>query len=137
MNLEKLYEKFEQMQTIMLASTDGEKAYVRPMILIFHKQRFFLATGSEDTKCSQLRKNPFVEVCYYMNSEDNGQYIRLNGKAEFIDELNLRREIMDIATFIKNYWDDPADKGFALLEILPDYAAFMPYGSSLEERVEY
>ena len=130
-----LLKKFGLMQESMLATTDGERAYVRPVMLIYLNERFFVATGSADAKCAQLRKNPQAEVCYYMNEEGKGCYIRLNGKVNFIKNLELRGELMEVAFFIKNYWTDPADEGFALLEILPDWFDFMEYGTSVEERI--
>ena len=130
-----LLKKFGLMQESMLATTDGERAYVRPVMLIFLKDRFFIATGSADAKCAQLRNQPQAEVCYYFNEEGKGCYIRLNGKVNFIEDIELRGELMEVAFFIKNYWTDPADEGYALLEIIPDWFDFMEYNSNVEERI--
>lgn len=134
---EEIIKKLDQMQMVMLATTDGEKAYVRPVMMVFFEQRFFIATGTEDNKWAQLEKRKTAEICYYTNSEEKGQYIRINGDVEFVEELELRSRIMDIAEFIKYYWTDPSDPGFGLIEIIPDYVAFMPYNKNLEEIIEF
>ncbi|MDP8210296.1 MAG: pyridoxamine 5'-phosphate oxidase family protein [Candidatus Stygibacter australis] len=128
-------EKFDLMQETMLATTDGDRAYVRPVILVYYKERFFIATGDADAKCAQIRKQANAEVCYYPNTEEKGCYIRINGKANLINDIGLKGEIMEVATFIKRYWTDPADSGYAVIEIVPDWFSFMPYGANLEERV--
>ncbi|MCF7920195.1 MAG: pyridoxamine 5'-phosphate oxidase family protein [Candidatus Cloacimonetes bacterium] len=135
MKKEELLQKFEVMQEVMLATSDGKRVYVRPVMLVYHLERFFIATGTADDKCAQLRKLPMAEVCYYMNTEEKGCYIRINGRVEFVTELGLRGELMEIASFIKHYWTDPADEGYALLEIIPDWFAFMDNNSNVEVRV--
>ena len=127
--------KFDLMQEIMFATTDGIKAYVRPVMMIYNQGRFFIATGDADAKCAQIRKQGNAEVCYYPNTEEKGCYIRINGKAILISDIGLKGEIMEVATFIKSYWTDPADKGYAVIEIVPDWFSFMPYGASVEIRV--
>ncbi|MDP8219973.1 MAG: pyridoxamine 5'-phosphate oxidase family protein [Candidatus Stygibacter frigidus] len=127
--------KFDLMQETMLATTDGIKAYVRPVKLIYYRARFFIATGDADAKCAQIRKQANAEVCYYPNTEEKGCYIRINGRAILMTDIGLKGEIMEVATFIKSYWTDPADSGYAVIEIIPDWFSFMPYGASVEERL--
>jgi len=135
MTRSEILEKFDLMQEVMLATTDGDRAYVRPVMLIYYQERFFVATGDADAKCAQIRSQANAEVCYYPNTEEKGCYIRINGKAILISDIGLKGEIMEVATFIKNYWTDPADSGYAVIEIVPDWFNFMPYGASVEVRV--
>jgi uncharacterized pyridoxamine 5'-phosphate oxidase family protein len=127
--------KFEVMQEVMLATTDGDRAYVRPVMLIYYQKRFFIATGDADAKCAQIRKQGMAEVCYYSNTEEKGCYIRINGAAKLISDISLKGEIMEVATFIKSYWTDPADSGYAVIEIIPEWLDFMAYGANVEQRV--
>ncbi len=135
MKREELLDKFDIMQETMLATSDRERVYVRPVMLIYYHNRFFIATGNADAKCAQIRKLGMAEVCYYMNKEDKGCYIRINGKAELVEDIGLKGEIMEVATFIKNYWTDPADEGYAVIEIIPDWFAFMDNNSNVEIRL--
>jgi uncharacterized pyridoxamine 5'-phosphate oxidase family protein len=134
MTREDILKKYELIQEVMLATTDGERAYVRPVMLIFLDDRFFIATGSADAKCDQIRKRSYAEVCFYPEDQSKGRYIRLNGRANLINDVQLKGEIMEVARFIKSYWTDPADEGYAVIEITPDYFAYMADGTSLEER---
>ena len=135
MTRHEVLEKFELMQETMLATTDGDKAYLRPVMLIYYQERFFIATGDADAKCAQIRKRGKAEVCYYPNTEEKCCYIRLNGEAKLISDIGLKGEIMEVASFIKSYWTDPADSGYAVIEIIPDWFGFMAYGTSIEERI--
>ncbi|MCF7912555.1 MAG: pyridoxamine 5'-phosphate oxidase family protein [Candidatus Cloacimonetes bacterium] len=136
MKRSEVLDRFEVMQEAMLATTDGERAYVRPVMLIYYQERFFIATGNADAKCSQIRKQGRAEVCYYPDTEEKGCYIRFNGDAKLISDIDLKGEIMEVATFIKSYWTDPADSGYAVIEIIPDWFDFMAYGTSVESRVK-
>jgi uncharacterized pyridoxamine 5'-phosphate oxidase family protein len=135
MNKSDVLEMFEEIQEVMLATTDGEKAYVRPVMMVYNQERFFIATGSVDAKCDQIRKVGSAEVCYYPDSQEKGCYVRINGKADLISDIKLKGEIMEVASYIKHYWTDPADQGYAVIELLPEYFAYLPYGSNIEKKI--
>ena len=136
MNITDISGKFDLIQEVILAASDSERAYVRPVMLFYYKGRFFVATGSTDAKSQQISRTVKSEICYYPDKEEKGCYIRINGKAELVSDIVLKGEIMEVADFIKNYWTDPADKGYTFIELQPDWFEYMPYKSNLEVRIE-
>jgi len=87
-------------QICFLATVEGKKPRVRGMMpyradekgIIFH-------TGKMKDLTKQLQANPEVELCFF-NAESNTQ-VRVSGKAEFVDDLNLKKEIVEKRPFMK------------------------------------
>ncbi len=83
-----------------LATAEGDQPRVRGMMMykadengiIFH-------TGDFKDIYEQLTKNPKVEMCF--NSTDQRKQIRICGVAEFLDDLNLKKEIVSARPFMK------------------------------------
>jgi len=83
-----------------LATVQRDQPRVRGMMMykadeagiIFH-------TGDFKDLYGQLRQNPKVEICF--NSSDQRKQIRICGIAEFLDDLNLKKEIVSARPFMK------------------------------------
>jgi pyridoxamine 5'-phosphate oxidase len=83
-----------------LATADGDQPRVRGMMMykaddngiIFH-------TGDFKDLYQQLKKNPKVEICF--NSSDQRNQVRVCGIAEFIDKMDLKKEIVSARPFMK------------------------------------
>jgi pyridoxamine 5'-phosphate oxidase len=83
-----------------LATVEGDQPRVRGMMMyradavgiIFH-------TGSIKDLYRQLLKNNHVEICFH--SPDMSQQIRVQGIAEILDDLNLKKEIIEARPFMK------------------------------------
>ncbi|MBN2829488.1 MAG: pyridoxamine 5'-phosphate oxidase family protein [Candidatus Cloacimonetes bacterium] len=133
MNKIELMPKFTTMQRCWLASYDGEYPRVRPMILIVHDGRFWLATGTEDAKTTQLMKHPKIEVSVPLKENEQESFVRIKGIAHYTHNPIERETIWHIATFIQNYFYSPEHPGFGLIEIHPATVSYMPPNSSVEE----
>jgi pyridoxamine 5'-phosphate oxidase len=83
-----------------LATVEGDQPRVRGMMMyradedgiIFH-------TGDFKDLYQQLTDNPKVEICF--NSTDQRKQVRICGVAEFIDDLELKKEIVSARPFMK------------------------------------
>jgi len=136
MDNKSLLEKFETMQTCYLATYDGEFPRVRPMILIQHEGRFWLATGTEDDKTLQIKNHPKVALSVTLSEGDNESYVRIKGIAKHSQDPAERTAIWNIATYISRYWDSPEHPGFGLVEVKPVAISYMAPNTTVEIDVE-
>lgn len=83
-----------------LATVEGEKPHVRGMLiyradengLIFH-------TGCMKDLLKQLTVNPLVELCF--NNFQDFIQIRVSGKVELVEDMELKKEIVGKRDFLK------------------------------------
>ncbi len=137
MNKKELLQLFEPMQRCWFATYDGEYPRVRPMILIKHENRFWLATGIEDAKTKQILNHPKVALSIALKQNNEECFARVKGKAIYSNDKADRKTIWNIATFISGYFDSPDHPGFGLVEIIPDEVTFMASGSNIDEPIEW
>ena len=114
-----------------LASVDGDQPRVRGMMtykaddegIIFH-------TGDFKDLYQQLLKNPKVEICY--NSSDQRKQIRICGVAEFLDDLDLKKEIVSARPFIKPQIDRQGYNMLIVFRVTRLKAAMWSMGTNFE-----
>jgi pyridoxamine 5'-phosphate oxidase len=100
--------------TCYFATSEKNKPHVRGM-------RMYRADGkgiifqTSDVKdlYKQLKENPYVELCFFSN-EKNIQ-IRISGKATFVNDLDLKKEIVGKRPFLKPLAEK---KGFDMIVVL-------------------
>jgi len=132
---EQILSYFKKTQTIDLATCDGVQPRVRPMTMVCHQQRFFLATGSSDAKTKQVKQNPFAEILLPLHTEHNSGYIRISGKLQFVCDQALRKEIADISGYIYDYWQDSTNPDYILFEFLPIEAQLLLPGEMISTNI--
>jgi pyridoxamine 5'-phosphate oxidase len=83
-----------------LATIDNGRPRAR-MIMMYraNESGIIFSTGSEKDVNKQLQINPAVEMCFY-DSEQNCQ-IRIEGTAKAIDDLELKKQIVEDFSFLK------------------------------------
>ena len=94
-----------------LATCEGKQPRVRGMMmyradatgLIFH-------TGNYKALTKQLRTNRQVEVCF----DVQGTQVRIAGGAEIVDDMNLKKEIVEARPFLKPWVEE---RGYDLLVV--------------------
>ena len=131
----KRYLKDTQMVTI--ATCDGNQPRVRPMTLIYMDDKFFFATGSKDTKNSQLLTNPKTEFCLVVSKESGNGYIRGSGVMKIEESFSQKEAVAEHAKFVYDYWQDPQDPDFVLYELILQQIRFMSPGEMLEEVTDF
>ena len=114
---QEIWSHFKEMQTVFFATCDNERPYVRPVLLLYVDDKFWVATGTEDAKTPQLKINPNIEFCYFIEKEAEHGYIRGAGKVEFIQDMQIRKQFIEKFAYIKHYWQEPEDPGFTMLEL--------------------
>jgi len=134
--LKNVYSQFDLTQTVYLATADNNQPFVRPVTLIYFKKQFFIATSLSDTKMNQLKNNRKIEYCMPLVDKENMGYIRGLGEAECVNELSVKKEIFENVPYIKQFWDTPDHKEFALLELHLKYYEYLEAGEFLALKVK-
>ncbi len=129
-----IWSYFKDTNIIYLATSANNRPAVRPVTLIFHNERFFVATGSKDAKIKQININNNIEFCFSISDGKNAGYIRGFGQAMFTEDIPTKKEIMDVFEYIKHFWKEPDDPGYILLEIKLAEIEYMKIGEMWAKR---
>jgi general stress protein 26 len=117
----------EPINVSFLATCVDDQPYVRAMMLVYHNNRIYFATGSTDKKVDQITRNSSVEVFIPIGENEGG--LRLRGMMSFITNEDTRAEIHGCAGFIQGFWENPQDPDFVLMEFSPHKLELMRPGS--------
>ena len=97
--------------TCYLATSENNKPRVRGMRMYRADGKgIIFQTSNVKDLYKQLKENPQVELCFF-NNEKNIQ-IRVSGKATFVDDLDLKKEIVEKRPFLKPWVEK---KGFDMI----------------------
>jgi uncharacterized pyridoxamine 5'-phosphate oxidase family protein len=97
--------------TCYLATSENNKPHVRGMRLYRADEKgIIFQTSDVKDLYKQLKGNPYVELCFFSN-EKNIQ-IRISGKATFVNDLDLKKEIVAKRPFLKSWVEK---KGFDMI----------------------
>jgi len=100
MNKEEIFEFLNQNSVATLATTDGEKPYVRNVWTVkSDKEGILFHTGKMRDMFKQLMNNQNVEMCFV--NEDKSVQIRVSGKVRLIEDMDLKNEIASQRPFLK------------------------------------
>jgi uncharacterized pyridoxamine 5'-phosphate oxidase family protein len=89
-----------------LGTVDGNAARVRGMDTFRADDNGLLFyTGKAKDVFKQITKNPEVEVCYFAQ----GMQVRVRGKIHIIEQLNLKKEIVEKRPFLKPFYKKDED----------------------------
>lgn len=118
-------------QMIHLATWDGEYPRVRPVSLIFHQDKFWFCTGSNDAKVNQMENNPVFEFSLMLEKGDYSGTLRCSGETEIVSDLTTKKQMADAIPFFSEYWKTAEDPTFCLVELKVDQVEFMRPGEML------
>ena len=125
---EEILEKFAPVQTVSVATVEGDHPRVRPMSMLYLDQRFFLATGNGEEKMKQIAGNPHVEFCLTFHTESGSGYIRGAGVAEIIENLEWKDAVLETAPLFSQYFSGANDPYYALIELKIEAFEYLPAG---------
>lgn len=115
----------KQVQTVHLATWDGDYPRVRPVSLIYEEGRFWVSTGSEDAKVSQIQDHPVFEFSLLLEGEDSKGSLRCSGKVVVVEDQETRSRISRSIPFFGQFWDTPEDPAYCLIELVAEEAEYM------------
>jgi len=86
-----------------LATVDGKAARVRAMDTFRAEENgLIFYTDKSKNVCQQMLKNPDIEICYYAR----GIQVRVRGKAELVEDIDLKKEIVSGRPFYGEMSDE-------------------------------
>ena len=89
-----------------LATVDGDKPHVRGMLLYRADEKgIIFNTGKVKDLYRQLTKNPNVEMSFTNGIFENLIQVRVFGTVELVEDLNLKKEIVQKRDFLKPWVD--------------------------------
>jgi uncharacterized pyridoxamine 5'-phosphate oxidase family protein len=87
-----------------LATTEGDEPHVRPMtVWRADETGFYFYTSRVKPILSQIEAHPKVEIAFHEpgTSPDIGTVLRIAGKAEIVDDMDVRRNLWDIMPWLE------------------------------------
>ena len=101
MNRQEIFAFLNQYTVATLATTDGERPYLRYVWTVKSDENGILFhTGKMKDMFKQLMNNPNVEICFV--NEDRSIQIRVFGKARMLDDLVIKNELAEKRPFLKD-----------------------------------
>ena len=119
--------------TCYLATAEGDQPRVRCLGMWFADNTgFYFQAQSVKAMCKQLEKNNKVEV--YFHTKDFKRVMRVSGRVEFIDDLEMRAKCIKERPFVKNFGiTEPSDPLLAIFQIYTGEAYFWTMADSMKE----
>ena len=111
MTKEEVFEFMTKNPMFNLATVDGNQPHVRTMMLYKADENgIIFVTGKQKDVYKQLLANPAMEMCFY--NHDQGCQIRIEGSVEILDDMNLKKQVVEVFTFLKPFVES---KGYEVL----------------------
>lgn len=126
--------RFDEFQTVFLATSAKDLPAVRPVTLVSYKDRLWIGTGTGHAKMDQIRSNPSVELCFTFKEGDHTGYVRGKGEARIIEDPALRAELAAHMPYFGEYWKSPDDSHYTLLEVVLTAIEYLEPGKTFAER---
>lgn len=114
---EEVWRRLKPLQSVYLATGEGEQPRVRPVTLLNIDQKFWIATSTRSAKARQMRHNPNVEFCLPLDVEGGNGYLRVAGLATSVTDPETREAIGKQVPFLREFWAGSDDPQFALFRI--------------------
>lgn len=105
-------------QTVFLATWDGKHPRVRPVSMIYDDERFWVSTGSEDSKVEQIERYPVFEFSMLLKEDGKEGTLRCSGNVRIVEDMDTKRKMSERIPFFKVFWETPEDPAFCLIELL-------------------
>jgi general stress protein 26 len=115
MNMEQVKALMKEVETGFLATTDGQRASVRPMGgWAWMDDELWCATGVPSPKVGDVRACPHVEYCFM---KPDGHHVRITGPCTVSTERDDKERLFGAVPVLSHYVEGPDDPGFAVLRL--------------------
>jgi uncharacterized pyridoxamine 5'-phosphate oxidase family protein len=103
--------KKSQVQYFSTIGLDG-KPKVRPFQFALEDDgKIYYCTSNQKPVFKQMQANPNVEICA---SGENFSWLRLSGKAIFVDDLKMKAKVQEAMPMVKSIYKTPDNTIFEL-----------------------
>ncbi len=114
----------EQVHTIMketgvgfLATTDGEKVGVRPVVVKWVDGELWTSTFAGSDKAAQIKARPSVEYCF---ADKQWRHVRISGTCTISTDNADREKFFGMMPELKKYFSGPDDPNYVVLRTKVD-----------------
>ena len=121
--IEKVYYFLNDAQTYYLATVDGKQARVRPFgTILLHDGKLYIQTGRVKAVSKQIARDPFVEICAFMN----GTWLRVACELVEDDDRDIKTEMLEKMPALKGMYsaDDDNMQMFRLKDATATFSSF-------------
>jgi len=106
-----------------LATTDGQRAYVRPMGgWAWVEGELWCATARQTDKVAQLQKCPNAEYCFI---DREGRHVRLSGPCTVSTDQGDKDTLYELVPALKEHISDPKSPEYVVLRMKPERIRLM------------
>ncbi|MDD2332523.1 MAG: pyridoxamine 5'-phosphate oxidase family protein [Candidatus Cloacimonetes bacterium] len=120
-------------QYAYLATLDKKQPRVRPIVLFYVLDRYFIITFSGDSKVQQIVSNSAVEVCVPISEDGQTGYLRMSGNAKLCTRIEDKRDAAEFCYFFDEYFRGIDDPDFTLIEVFPGEAEYLRPGETYSQ----
>jgi uncharacterized pyridoxamine 5'-phosphate oxidase family protein len=100
MNRGEIFNFVEKNPLFYLGTVENGKPFVRGMMAaMVREDGIIFCTGKEKDVYRQMKENAEVEMCFYSQPEE--KQLRLSGRIEELDDLELKKQIVEKFEFLK------------------------------------
>ena len=133
MSLKEYADFANENKTCYLATADGDQPRVRALGMWYADETgFYFQAQTVKAFIKQLQKNPKVEV--YFSTKDFSKAMRVSGKVQFIEDLEVRAKCIKERPFVKNFGiTTPDNPLLAVFQIYTGEAFFWTFQDSMKE----
>ena len=111
-----------------LATTDGTQPRVRGFQLWYaDKTGLYYSSAAAKEIINQLKENPKVEICFFKSKTKDMQQMRVSGTVQFIDDLEMKKKLLDARPFLKKAGLTPENPGLVLFKVAKCTAHFWTF----------
>ena len=133
---EEIFGHFVEQQCVYLATMEENQPRVRPVTLIYLRGGFYVATGSNDAKTSQIQRNPKAEFCLLVEEKESKGTIRAECIANLVKDEEIRAYIFEKTPFMKEFFKTPKDPKYTLIKLEPKAFEYMKPGSIQSQKIK-
>ena len=126
------YIKFANENPIgFLATVDNGQPRVRGFQLWYaDKTGLYYSSAANKDIYNQLKANPKVEVCFFNPKSKDMQQMRVTGTVEFINDIEMKKKLLDARPFLKQAGLTPENPGLLLFKIVKCTAHFWTFATN-------
>ncbi|MHC4131464.1 MAG: pyridoxamine 5'-phosphate oxidase family protein [Planctomycetota bacterium] len=104
MTKEEVFEFISKNPVFALATAEDNQPHVRYIMLYrADKNGLIFSTGENKDVHRQLQTNPQIEMCFH--NPDSGRQVRISGSVEVLEELELKKRIVEDYPFLREWVD--------------------------------
>ncbi len=102
MELNELLKFVNEIRMCSFATVEDDQPRVRGMEIVSADETglYFEMDDSKNTY-KQLKANQKAEVCFIDPKSQNGDMVRISGKVEFLQDMDLKRKVIEQRPFLK------------------------------------